>query len=106
MILKLDFAKAFDTVEHCAIIHMMNALAFPKKWILWVQLILSTATSSVLLNGVPRKQFHCNRGVGDPLSPLLFILAAELLQYIINKMHALGVLSLPIPQTRGDFPVI
>jgi hypothetical protein len=41
----------------------------------------------VLLNGVPGKVFHCKRGVrqGDPLSPLLFVLAADLLQSVINK---------------------
>jgi retron-type reverse transcriptase len=33
LILKLDFAKAFDTVEHSAILQMMSALGFPDKWL-------------------------------------------------------------------------
>jgi hypothetical protein len=44
-------------------------------------MILSTGTSSVLSNGVPVKIFHCKSGIGqgELLSPLLFVLAANLL---------------------------
>lgn len=46
---------------------------------------LGTATSLVLLNGVPGKNIHCRRGMrqGDPLS--LLLLAADLLQSVINN---------------------
>ena len=33
LILKLDFAKAFDTVEHCTIVQMMEHLGFPSKMV-------------------------------------------------------------------------
>jgi hypothetical protein len=60
--------------------------------------LLETGTSSVLINGVPGINFKCRRGVrqGDPLSPLLFVLGAELLQYVINDLKDRGLLKLPI----------
>lgn len=62
----------------------------------------------MLLNGVPRKFFRCKRGVrqGDPLSPLLFVLAAELLQVLINKASSMNLLKAPIPHEADEFPII
>jgi retron-type reverse transcriptase len=109
IILKLDFEKAFDTVEHKSILNILQAKGFPTRWCSWIQHILSSATSAVLLNGVLGKDFHCRRGVrqGDPLSPLLFILAANLLQSIVNKAYQLGLFQLPIPNRDIEhFPIV
>lgn len=57
MILKLDFAKAFNTIEHSDIMSMHRQLGFPDKWILWIESILCSGASTVLLNGVPGKIF-------------------------------------------------
>jgi len=55
VILKLDFEKAFDTIEHILILKMLEKLGFDDTWIGWVQKILESGFTSVLLNGTPGK---------------------------------------------------
>jgi hypothetical protein len=60
--------------------------------------LLSSATTSVLLNGTTGKEFmqkECQ--AGDPLSPLLFALGADILQIAINHEYEHGTFHLPIP---------
>ena len=109
IIIKLDFEKAFDKVEHHAMKSIMQHKGFGSKWLSWMDLIFSSSTSSILLNGVPGKVFHCKRGVrqGDPLFLLLYVLASYLLQSMINNARMEGILNLPIPlQHNQDFLVL
>jgi hypothetical protein len=106
--LKLDFEKAFDTIEHTTILQMLQHFGFPERWLSWMRAILSSGSSAILLNGVPGKSFKCKRGVrqGDPLSPLLFVIAAELLQILVNKASGQGLLKAPLPHNFDEFPII
>jgi hypothetical protein len=108
IILKLEFAKAFDTIEHEAIIQVMQHMGFNQRWLDWIKEILSTGTSAILLNGIPGKQFVCRRGVrqGDPLSPLLYLIGSDLLQSVINDLMNQGIISRPIDTNDLDFPIV
>lgn len=108
MVIKLDFEKVFDLNEHSAVLAILQRMGFDDKWLGWMENLLASGSSSVLLNGVPGKPFRCLRGVrqGDPLSPLLFVLAADLLQTIINRAFQLNVLGLPIPNGDAHFPIV
>jgi hypothetical protein len=95
-------------VDHHVITSMLTLLGFNAKWVQWIHNILSTASTPVLLNGVPGKFFKCKRGCrqGDPLSSLLFVLAAELLHILINSATSQNLLQAPIPRPMEDFPIV
>lgn len=90
-------------------LQIMEHKGFPSRWLHWMKSIFGLGTSAVVLNGVPGKVFHCRRGVrqGEPLSPLLFVLAADFLQTILNQAKSSRHISLPLHlSSDSDFPVL
>lgn len=87
LVLKLDFAKAFDTVNWNCLMKIMATRGFPAKWCSWVRMLLETSHSAVLVNGCPGPWITCKRGLrqGDPKSPYLFLLVADVLQALIRQ---------------------
>jgi retron-type reverse transcriptase len=62
IILKLDFEKAFDLVEHEAIISRFRHKGFSEKLVTWMKDILSKGSSQVLINEILGKVFKCKGG--------------------------------------------
>ncbi|MDV3199462.1 MAG: reverse transcriptase family protein, partial [Sweet potato little leaf phytoplasma] len=97
---KIDFEKAFDSLNWNFIDKVFEQMGFPDRWRIWIRGILSSARASVLVNGAPTAEFDYHRGLrqGDPLSPFIFIVAMEALSCFMNRLVSCGVfkgISLP-----------
>lgn len=92
-VLKIDFEKAFDTVNWSFLLQVMRRMNFDSKWCNWIQSMLESSRISVLVNGSPSKEFSPSRGLrqGDPISPLLFDLVGEVLHSMLTQAANKGI---------------
>ncbi|GAU46008.1 hypothetical protein TSUD_401300 [Trifolium subterraneum] len=90
MLFKVDFEKAYDSVDWGYLDVVMGRMGFPTLWRKWIKEWVCTTTASVLVNGSPTVEFPLERGFrqGDPLSPFLFLLAAEGLRVLMDTIEA------------------
>jgi hypothetical protein len=100
LFIKLDISKAFDSIGWSFLLEVLENLGFSLKWRDWIAAILGSATSKILINGQPTKAIRHERGLrqGDPLSPMLFILAIDPLQRIIEVAANKGILNPVLPR--------
>ena len=96
-ILSLDQEKAFDRVDWHFLRSTLVTMGFGPSFIQWVMLFYSDVQSAVNVNGHISSFFFLSRGVrqGCPLSPLLYILVAEVLACTIRANPHISGLSLP-----------
>ena len=94
--LKVDIAKAFDTLDWTFLLKVLKKLGFNEIFCKWIHSILMSAKLSVSINGKLHGFVSCSRGVrqGDPLSPLLFCLAEEVISRSLTRNVINGNLKL------------
>jgi len=101
--IKLDIAKAYDSLEWNFIENTMRSMGFPPNTINVVMNCIRLVSFSIIINGQPTDTFTPYRDIkqGNPLSPYIFITCAEVLHGLISKSQEEGhiqfLLLLPMP---------
>ena len=93
----VDFEKAFDSLEWHFIQNTLRLFNFGPNIRQWISTLYCDVESGALNGGYTTNYFKVSRGVrqGCPLSPLLFILAAEILAQKIHQNPNIQGIVLP-----------
>lgn len=93
LLFKLDIEKAFDLISWDYLLELLQCLGFTVRWRDWISLLLSMASSSCLLNGDAGPAIIHRQGLrqGDPLLPLLLIIAIDPLHRLLTAAVNLGI---------------
>ena len=92
LLLAIDFEKAFDSTSYSFIIKTLHFFGYGYSFIKWINLILNDLSSCVNHSGNITDRFRVGRSCrqGDPISPYLFILCAEILAMTIRNDPGVG----------------
>jgi hypothetical protein len=86
-LMKIDFKKAFDSVQWPFLRQLLLLLGFPNRFVHLIMQCVETASYSVAVNGSIYGFFPGKNGVrqGDPLSPYLFLVCMEYFSRMLRK---------------------
>lgn len=88
VVIKIDMAKAYDSVEWDFLAAVLRRMGFDEIFIDKIWRLLANNWYSILIKGQACGFFHSTRGVkqGDPLSLSLFIIMVEVLSRASNNL--------------------
>ncbi|GJZ17125.1 RNA-directed DNA polymerase, eukaryota, reverse transcriptase zinc-binding domain protein [Tanacetum coccineum] len=86
--LKIDIAKAYDTVNWNFLNQSLVHFGFHEKMIDWIMTCVASVAFSLCVNGERHGYFKDGRGLrqGDPMSPYLFTLVMEEITISLNTI--------------------
>ena len=76
----VDIGKAFDSINHCFLIKVMEKYGFEKDFIKWIKILLQNQESYIVNRGTTTNYFKLEKDArqGDPISAYLFIIVLEI----------------------------
>lgn len=104
VILKLDFEKAYDKVNWSFLQQALRMKGFSPQWCNWITQIGRGGSVGVKVNDDIGHYFQTNKGLrqGDPLSPILFNIVADMLAILIERAKNNGDFVGLIPHLVDD----
>jgi len=104
VILKVDFEKAYDKVKWPFLFQTLRMKGFSPKWIAWVKSFILGGSVAINVNDEVRHFFQTKKGLrqGDPLSPILFNIVADMLADLIRRDKEDGQISGVVPHLVDD----
>ena len=108
MAFKLDISKAYDKVNWDFLHDVLERIGFSNRIINLIMTMVGSVSYFVLLNGSSWGNLIIEKGLrqGDPLSPYLFIMIAEVLGRSFYKLVNIGYIKGVEPTTNAETEVI
>ena len=96
IILQVDFEKAFDTVEHSFLFETLKTMGFGNYLINLIKVAFFGCFSYANINGYLSAPIYFARGLhqGSPLSPILFLLIAQVFSSRLEQSHEIAGLTI------------
>nr|UBX54584.1 Line-1 retrotransposon [Lupinus angustifolius] len=84
LLFKIDFEKAYDSVDWSFLDYMLSRFDFSYKWRKWIKGCLSSTSMEF---------FSVSRGIrqGDPMAPFLFLMVAEGFAGLMRNARSAGL---------------
>ena len=75
-LMTVDIEKAFDSINHCFLIKVLEKYGFEKYFIKWIKTLVQNQESCIVNGGTTTNNFKFEKGTrqNDPISAYLFIL--------------------------------